>query len=141
MTPLLIKRSIAAILPFIGLAIVCGIIAIIFFYQGNLGGWCLMPMAIALLLSGLLGLRDNVPRVIITESGITVRVLGPAEIPWQSIKSAEIQYVPRAGQLIVLERTNGKTERFYGDLMTLSAAQILKIIEERIHDEARDEAK
>lgn len=140
MTTLLIKRSKAAILPFMGLGIVCGIIAIFLVYQGNLGGWCLMP-GIVLLPAGILGLRDNSPRVIITESGITVRVLGPAEIPWQSIRAAEIQYYPRSGQFIVLERTNGKTDTFYGELMMLSASQILKIIEERIHDESVDEQK
>jgi hypothetical protein len=134
-----VKRSKTAMVVAIIVAIVIILMGCIMLLNGG-PGWCLTPGGIAVLLAGILGLRDDKPRVIITENGITVRELGTGEISWQQIQSARIETIAGAGNFILLDLVDGKTHRFFVEGLKLREGAILRMIRERISEESQPES-
>lgn len=132
MNKIVIKRSIKAVSLYIILGAVCALSASILIYRSNLGGWCFVPMAIGLFFAGIGGLLDRSPRIIITDSGLTLRALGPEEIPWNKIQSATAEFVPKAGNTLILEFQDGSKQRAYIDVLEMSPYEVLRIIKERV---------
>lgn len=132
MTNLTIKRSKRATILYIIFALTVGFVALAIVYGGNLGGWCLMPIAGGFLLAGILGLFDSSPRVIINDSGLVIRALGPEQIPWYRVKSVRGEFLPKAGNMLILELVDGTQHRFYIDVLEIPPYKILELIKERI---------
>jgi hypothetical protein len=133
-----VKRSRTAMVVAIIVATVIILMGCVMLLNGG-PGWCLAPVGIGVLLAGIWGLRDDKPRVIITENGITVRELGTGEIPWQTVRSARVERIPGAGRSIILGLTNGETYRFYVSVLELSEGTILRMIHEHISEETYPE--
>lgn len=98
----------------------------------ELGRWCLAPIGITLLIAGVLGYRDDVPRIVITETGICVRGMTKDEVLWQQIRSVRNETVPRGGTLVVLELYGGKEHRFNVDGMEVRGTSIVQMIREHL---------
>jgi hypothetical protein len=129
-----IKRSKTVLVMLVALVII--IIGYIILVDGG-PGWCILPIGMAVLVAGILGLRDDQPRAVITSDGITAREFGEGEIPWQQIHSARIETIAGAGNFITLQLVNGKTCRFYVEGLELREGVILRMIRERIPEETQ----
>ena len=91
-------------------------------------------------IAGIFGLLDGKPRVTLTDTGLTVRAMGRYEIPWQEIKSARIESLPRAGNLIILELRNGRRHRVAGDFLEITPRRLLSMIEAHLGKYSTSEA-
>lgn len=125
-----IKRSKRTILTTIAGGLVVVLLGIS--VSGGIGDWCLAPIGIVFMIAGILGLRDNDPRVIISSHGISARGIAKGEILWQWIKSARIETIPRAGSFVVLELHDGNTQRFSVEGLQIDEETVLRMIRERI---------
>ena len=126
MTRIEIKRSkTTMIVTMVGGLIVTALALFVF---DELGRWCLAPVGTVLLIAGVLGYRDNMPRIVITETGICVRGMTKGEILWQQIRSVRNETIPRGGNLVVLELHDGKAHRFNVDGMGAQGTSIVQII-------------
>ena len=131
MNTLTIKRSRYATGAYVLLGIIFAFIAAAMIYKDNLGGWCFIPISVIILFAGIGGMVDNSPRIIITDSGLMVRELGKEEISWHTIRSVSAEFMPRAGNTIILELHDGSKKRFYNDVLEMSPFQVYTIIKER----------
>lgn len=131
---IIVKRSIRAVLLYVILGAVFALVASMLLYQSNLGGWCFVPMAMGLFFAGIGGLLDRSPRLIITDSGLTVRALGPEEIPWHKIQSVTAEFVPKAGNTLILWFQDGSKQRVYIDVLEMPPDEVLRILKGRISD-------
>lgn len=132
-----IKRLMSTAILAIVLAAVILMIACVFIYRGDLVGWCLMPLGIGSLVAGVLGLRDNHPRFVISDSGVIIRAVGSEEIPWKRVKSVRLEWLPRAGEAIILILVNGEKHRINASGLDQTPEAILNLLKAHVeHNKA-----
>jgi hypothetical protein len=118
-------------------ALVFIVLGTLMLVNGDLPGWCLTLVGVALLIAGILGWRDDKPRVTIASTGIAARGVSENEIPWQQVQSARLETIPRGGSFIVLDLIDGKTQRFHVEGLEVREGVILHMIRKRIPEETQ----
>jgi len=88
--------------------------------------------SIALVIIGVYMLFDRRPQVSISKSGLWVRTIGAEEIPWNAMASAELKWLPRSGNLIVITLTDRKKYTFFAEGLQVSPSDLLRMIREHI---------
>lgn len=133
MSRVILKRSIGAAALTIAVGIGMLILGIVMVSHNNLCGLGFALLAsIALVIIGVYMLFDRRPQVSISKSGLWVRTIGAEEIPWNAMASAELKWLPRSGNLIVITLTDRKKYTFFAEGLQVSPSDLLRMIREHI---------
>jgi hypothetical protein len=98
------RRSLSYALVGVVASIAMFLLGLVSLYRGELSMGCIIiPMSIIFLFLLFSGLKDNEPRVVLDEEGITAREWGWVKILWVDVGDVRIVTIPRAGNSINLE--------------------------------------